>query len=218
LDRTSHPLITQDATALVNSLRVLQAAHDELNIDGLSASDIAHVLTDKFRCRTTRQAVGLALNGAGRFVNRHKEGAAVIFRIMSAGEKYLSDVDSGTASEPAKASRKKSNSAERTKASKRTASSSDGTSAKQTKKKTATARGAKKGHSRPGPKAALQALIDDGYFVKPRGMSTIIEHLKNSTGHTYKPTDISPALVRLLRENALTRTQNSDNQYEYKNA
>lgn len=222
LDRTSHPKINQDATALANSLRVLQAAHVELGIDGLSASDIAHVLTDKFRCRITRQAVSQALNAASKLVNRHKEGNSVIFKIMSGGEKHLSDLDSGTASEPAKSTKKKSKSAKKTKATNKTASSassSDGTSTKKTKKtRRANAKGAKKSSSRPGPKAALQKLIDGGYFAKPRGISDIIEHLRHSTGHTYKPTDMSPTLVRLLRENALTRTQNSDNQYEYKNA
>lgn len=222
LDRTSHPNITQNATALANSLRVLQAAHDELDIDGLSASDIAQVLTNEFRCRITRQAVSHALNGAGRFVNRHKEGNSVIFKIMSGGEEHLSALDSGTVSEPAKSTKKKSKSPKKTKATKKTASStssSDGKTTKETTtKKKAKAKGAKKSSSRPGPKAALQNLIGNGYFAEPRLISEIIEHLRHSTGHTYKPTDMSSTLLRLLRENALTRTQNSDNQYEYKNA
>jgi hypothetical protein len=222
LDRTSYPNITQDATALANSLRVLQAANDELGIDGLSASDIAHVLTEKFRCRITRQAVSLALNRAGRFVNRHKEGNSVIFKIMSSGENHLSALDSGAASEPAQSTKKKSKSAKKTKATEKTASaasSSGGTSTKKTTtKKRAKAKGGRKSNARPGPKAALQKLIDDGYFAKPCGISDIIEHLRHSAGHAYKQTDVSPALVRLLREGALTRTQNSDNQYEYKNA
>lgn len=221
LDRTSHPKITQGATALANSLRVLQAAHKELGIDGLSASDIDYVLTDKFRCSITRQAISIALNRAGRYVNRHKEGNSVIFRIMAGGEQYLVDLESGVAPEPSKPKKKKVNSAKKTSATNKgtsSTSSSGGLSKKTKAKKKSKPSDAKRSNSRPGPKAVLQRLIDNGYFSTPRGIGDVIEHLKHSTGHVYKPTDMSPTLVRLLRENALTRTQNSDNQYEYKNA
>ena len=209
LDRTSHPKINQDATALANSLRVLQAARDDLGIDGLSGSDIAHVLTDKFRCQITRQAVSIALNRAGRYVNRHKDGNSVIFRIMSGGETYLSNHDSGAKSEPAKPTKK------------RTKSTKKPSSKKNTKKATATTtKSAKKSSSKksPGAWAAVTQLYEEGFFSSAQTITSIIDHLKHSLGRTYKSTEMPAVLLRLLRNGKLQRTKNSDNQYEYKNA
>jgi|GEM_PF-1934735 len=222
LDRTSHPKINQNATALANSLRVLQAAHDDLGIDGLSAPEIAHVLTDKFRCRITRRAVSLALNGAGRFVNRHKEGVSVIFKIMSGGEHYLSELDSGTAPGPAKSTKKKSKSAKKAMATKVDAGSTSPFGGTSKNKTNAKPKGAKKSSKKksksPGQKALLLELIKDGFFNKPKTLPQIIDELKHKYGRTLKPNEMSTPLLRLLRDKVLTRTKNSDNQYEYKNA
>ena len=61
LNRTDYPEIDHDSTALVNSLRLLLAAKNDLDIDGLTGAQIAKVLTEKFRFRITPQAIGQAL-------------------------------------------------------------------------------------------------------------------------------------------------------------
>lgn len=203
LDRTAHPEITPEGKALNNALYVLLAARNDLGIDGLSASAIAHLLLEKFRCKTSRQSISQSLNDAGRYVNRHKEGNAVIFRIMGAGENYLEKLQNGDEEKPKP--RKKRRAATQVKKK------------KVSKKKGSNTKAAKK-PSTQGPKAALLQLCDDGFFSKPRLIGDIIGHLKDTVGRTYKNTDMSPTLLRLLREKILVRKKNSDNQYEYSNA
>lgn len=216
LDRTQYPAITADSTALANSLRVLLAARDDLDIDGLSASDIAHTLVDKFRCKVTRQAISQCLNSAGQLVNRHKEGNAVIFRIMGRGETYLDQLAASDDENGATAHATGTNRTKRAKTAgggkKRT---KVGLKRKVPVKKKATKSKAGKG---PGAKAALTQLYEGGFFKSPQTIGSIIEHLKHSLGRTYKPNHMSPALLRYLRSQKLKRTQNEDNQYEYENA
>ena len=215
LDRTSHPEISQDASSLVNALRVLKAAYDDLDIDGLSAPEVTHVLTNKFRCTVSRRAVSNALNDAGQFVNRHTEGKSVIFRIMSAGEQHLAELESGTAADATIKPKKKSKRARKPRATSNTETDSTAARKKTTKKKASASR---RSGSRPGPKAAVQALIDAGFFSMPRTSGDIIKHLKHTLGHAYSNDEMAPTVLRLLREGALTRDKNSDNQYEYTNA
>jgi len=68
---------------------------------------------------------------------------------------------------------------------------------------------------RPGPKVMLDGLIDSGFFAKAKTGAEVIEYEKKHRGHTYKPTDLSPALVRLLRDGRLEREKNKDGIYEY---
>ena len=176
LDRTLCPEITHDGTALTNSLRILRAARDELGIDGVSGSDITHLLNDKFRCKVTRQAVSMALNDASQFVNRHKVGNAVIFRIMSRGEQHLDDLDAGVETDSNPTKKRKSTKTVRT-AKKKDAtakSSSQGAS----KKKTASKRSL-------GAFAAVSALLVEGFFAQPRTIASTIEHLKHNLGRTF---------------------------------
>lgn len=208
LNRTAHSEITHDGTALSNALRVLLAARDELGIDGLTASEIAHVLMDKFRCRISRQAVSQALNDASQYVNRHKEGNAVIFRIMSRGEEHLGNLSS----EEEAATKSAKGGKRRKKNSQSKAMRQDS----KANKKTASKNGARK--KSPGAMAALTQLYDADFFSSTRSSGTIIQHLKQNLGRTYKPNEMSPPLLRYLRSGKLSRTKNADNQYEYQNA
>lgn len=210
LDRTAHPEITHDGTALTNSLRVLKAARDELSIDGLSATDIAHVLADNFRCKIDRTNVTRGLNAAGQLVSRRKEGRAVIFRIMSRGEKHLDDLDAGVETE-SKPTKKRKTNAKKTKATKKKAAETKSSNKGATKKTAASKKS-------PGASAAVTALYEADFFSQPRGIGAIIEHLKHNSGRTYKSNEMSPALLRHLRSGNLTRSKNADNQYEYENA
>ncbi len=51
IDRTAHPEILEAKSVLDRSLQLLRVANNECQIDGLKASHIAKVLTDKFRIR-----------------------------------------------------------------------------------------------------------------------------------------------------------------------
>lgn len=61
-------------------------------------------------------------------------------------------------------------------------------------------------------------LIDDSFFKEPKLVSHIIKHAQNSLGYSYKATDLSPALVRLIRDKKLQRAKNDEDQYEYTSA
>ena len=44
----------------------------------------------------------------------------------------------------------------------------------------------------------------------------IQSEIENSQGYRYKSTDLSPVLVRLLRDKIIVREKNAEGQYEYK--
>lgn len=198
LDRTAHTEITDDTKALDNALLVLRAVHEDLGIDGLSAPEIAEILVDKFRCRVTRRSVARALNGAGQYVNRHKEGQRVIFRLMAAGERYLEELAAGSPGSDTEAAAPGSKSKRK-----------KGRAARSAKKKTG---------SSVGPTAAMTVILDDGFFSSPRTIRDMIEKLKHDRGRTFKANQLSPVLVRWLRAGKLNRTKNADGQYEYTEA
>lgn len=89
IDRTAHPEIATAASVLDRSLRVLSIASEQFDIDGLKPSQIAKVLTEKFRIKTSRQAVQQALDSAGDKVDRVPRQGGAIFRLMGGGEAYL---------------------------------------------------------------------------------------------------------------------------------
>lgn len=95
LDRTVHPEIANSSKVLDRSLYILRIASDQFNIDGLKPSQIAKVLTDKFRVKTSRQAVQQALDVAGDKVDRIPRPGGAIFRIMGGGESYLDSMKKG---------------------------------------------------------------------------------------------------------------------------
>lgn len=209
LDRTAHPEISHNGKVLDNSLRLMRAAKDDLGVDGLSASAIAKILVDKFRCRLSRRGVSQALNNAGRYVNRHKEGNAVIFRLMGPGEDYLTCLVDGdsSASDTPSASRK------RAKRNRRRGQSSTA-APKQSEKKTKKTKKTKTS-GRVGPGTAMGKLIEADFFASPQTIGAIIAKLQHDQGRTFKPNELSPQLLRWLRADKLSRTKNIDGQYEY---
>ena len=70
--------------------------------------------------------------------------------------------------------------------------------------------------SRPGGKATLATLIDEGFFKQPRTIGSIVKHCQQHRASTFKQSDFSGALGRYVREKTLTRAHNADNQYEYR--
>lgn len=79
-------------------------------------------------------------------------------------------------------------------------------------KRSATGRKIRSG-SRPGPKAMLDELIGSGFFATGKTGADIISHQRKHRGHTYKAEELSPALVRLLRDGTLERDKNKDGIY-----
>lgn len=202
VDTTQHPGIKAATKVLDRALMVLQIARTEFHIDGLSNTDIAKVLTEKFRIRTSKNAVGMALSGATDLVNRNKQGIKYIYQIMGPGEDHLAHIGDPSISDRPIPSKKKT-----TKSAKSKSSRKDATATTKSKKTS--------GARRVGPKKVLESLISEGYFSKPRQIAEIIEHIQYKKAVKFKATDMSPALVRLLREEKLERTKNESGSYQY---
>ena len=89
INRTAHPGIASATKVLDRALAVLELAKRDFDIDGLTAPEIAKVLTEKFRLRTSRQAVTQALAPEHSMVDTQTRGRMTVYRIMQEGENYL---------------------------------------------------------------------------------------------------------------------------------
>lgn len=69
---------------------------------------------------------------------------------------------------------------------------------------TARAKKAKKDSTKPGPKAWLQELADEGFFKIPKTNAAIRAAL-DERGHMLKPTDLTFPLSSLVKEKVLRR-------------
>lgn len=67
-----------------------------------------------------------------------------------------------------------------------------------------------------GPTARVIALADEGFFKSRRTLSDVLEELKRG-GHLYKITDLSPIVVRLVRDKRLRRAKGESGVWEYAN-
>jgi hypothetical protein len=87
ISKDDAPEVDRESTALGRSIALLVVADREAGVDGMTAPEIAQVLTEKFRHRTSRQSVQSALDAAGNMVDRHKPGSgAALYRVMKPGE------------------------------------------------------------------------------------------------------------------------------------
>lgn len=220
LDRSKAEDVDEEEGGLDKSLALLRVAHRELGIDGLTASQLAKVLTDKFRWRVTRQAVGQALDRAGRLVDRvPSPSGAVRYRLMSAGEQYLDSPRDSRALPTRSPStrRSKAKKAARGPSLRTGDDSSDatGTSKLSTSRSATGAGRSTRKRGRTGPKEAIERQIDSGWFSMPRTLTEVREVLESKQGLRYRPTDLSPAMTRFLREGRLDRSKNESGQYEY---
>lgn len=206
-----------DATgAQAKALAVLMVARREFDIDGLTATQISSIISGKFRSRVTRQGIATALDRAGKRVDHVKVGkGAARYRIMQAGEQWLADGakdDDGSSAAPRKARsiRRAKPKADETGATNAVHQSK----AKPSRNERSKAQAAKRTTIR-SPKASVQALITNGWFTTPRQLGDIREELESSAALRFKPTELSPAMIRLLRDGLLRRSKNSSGQYEY---
>jgi hypothetical protein len=206
LDRTAHPEISSAPRVLERALWLLRIARDEHSIDGIGATHIAKLLTEKFRLRTSPQAVQQALDAARQYVDRHTpRSGRTVYRIMTGGELHLDTPLSPK--EPAAA-------ATRAIRTPKSPKKKDKATKNEQMSTTGTAKRAKASSSK-GAWAIVSKLIDEGFFNTPRTIRAIIDHAKGSLGYQLKANELSPPLLRALRSKKLQRAQNNENQYEY---
>ena len=202
LSSTDHPGITAKVSVLNRALGLLRAAREKCDIDGLSSTDLATVLTDKFRAKTSYQAVNEAFKNHADLVDRVKRDGGYVYRIMGPGEEYLdAPPDEEAAATPPRRGKSRAKKAKK--------------KPKKVKKGRASNKAGSRTGSRPGPKGMLESLITEGYFNEPRTIGNMIAHIGKKKAHAYKSTNLSPALGRLIREGKLDREQDNDGQFEY---
>jgi hypothetical protein len=93
MDSSAFAEVQSGAQVLDRALWILRIGREHLGLDtGISADDVSRVLTDKFRIKTSRDAVRKAFDRAPTLVDRVQvEGAAARYRIMAAGDRYLAE-------------------------------------------------------------------------------------------------------------------------------
>lgn len=223
IDSTQHPGVASATKVLDQSLMVLQIALRNHSTDGLTAVEIARVLTEKFRLPTTRQAVGMALKNASNLVDRVPEGRGYRYRIMNPGEEYLSHLEENRTSDQPFSSPPAAKKRPSRRSNKSTAAPKKATGSK--RKKSSGKRGAeaKRPAKRPspgklGPKAAILELIKEGFFASPKGGPEVQAHLKKKRGYDLGTDQLRLAMLRLVRDGVMERDENDEGQYEYKQA
>jgi hypothetical protein len=218
INRTAYPEIASATKVLDRALAVLRLAKRDFDIDGLTAPEIAKVLTDKFRQRTSRQAVTQALGAAHTMVDTRTRGRTTAYRIMQEGEDYLDrggDQDqAGETGKVAPTRRRRLGRGRRVKAAAKASTDTEATTrpARRRGQKRTTTRTTR----RRGPKTMLSELIDEGFFSQARTINDAQEQLRHKKGVQFSLQELSPAFVRLLRDRRLDRDRNASGQYEYR--
>lgn len=103
IDRTKYPLMFNLKTVLDRALYLLKIAKDDFEVDGLLSSQIATLLSDKFRLKTTQYSVSMALMNATKLVDRKpvviRGAKAYIYLLMHEGEESLKKLMQGASKE-----------------------------------------------------------------------------------------------------------------------
>ena len=96
IDRTAYPDVGATARVGDRALKVLQLAHQDYNVDELTAGEIATILSRKFRLPTKANSVLKSLDRETVTVDvRSGAGASRVFHIMAPGEAYLAKLRAG---------------------------------------------------------------------------------------------------------------------------
>jgi hypothetical protein len=157
----------------------------------------------------------MALGRATSFVNRIPHGKGYLYKIMGPGEAYLAgakEPETKTASVQTRGKRR----IRRNKGSEREEKTSQSKSESSLKRDSAKNKGTSASLSKTGPKAAVKALIDSGFFSSPRTGPDIRDFLTKKRGLTFGIDQIRLVLLRLVRDEELERDENDDGNYEYK--
>jgi len=210
LPRDKAEEVDDEDGALGKALAMLVVAEREAGISGLSAPQIAAVLTGKFKWKVSRQAITQALDRAGKMVDSYSDGpGARLYRIMSAGETYLATSVTDRNAPVSSGTRRK----RQAPASPENAAPGMGEVVTRAAPKRNAAK--QSGTRRTGPKEAIEQLIATGFFASPQVLGSIRDEIRDRRGLVFKSTDLSPCMTRLLRDGKLTRRRNGDAQYEY---
>lgn len=210
LNRTKHTEVVSTSRVLDRSLFLIRAARDDHQIDGLRASQIAKVLTEKFRLKTTRQAVAQALDGAGDKVDRMSVSGAVSYRLMHPGDEYLNAGEFASSKDSKKSSKKGV-----TKNTSRKEYIPNKTIGGKISEKPHVKKKVSPKTGRPGPGAILTELTNLGFFAKHRSIVDIQNHCKKILAHNYALNELSTPLRRAVHSGLLKRDHNAEGQYEY---
>lgn len=89
LDLKKYPDVYSYQTVLGRALWALEVVEKEFRLNRLTSAQIARVLTEKFRIKTSPQAVNYALREAGNMVDRLMEKGVNYWRIMDAGKRHV---------------------------------------------------------------------------------------------------------------------------------
>lgn len=221
IDRTTYPDVGATARVGDRALKILQLAHQDHGVDGLTAGEIATILSRNFRLPTKANSVVKALDRETNTVDvRSGAGASRVFHIMAPGESYLERLRAGETvgrgrRSSARGTTKKAGGLSKVKPAKGAArQKATGKENVATEKKST----GKKAGRRPGPKAAIMQLLHAGFFRSARTIAEIQEELQHRRGHAYSVQELAPALVRSIRDESLSRERNSEGQYEYSQA
>lgn len=203
LDRTKYPKVYDASDVLSRSLWILFIAQNEFELDGLGPTDISKILTEKFRIKSSRQAVTYALDAAGNKVDRVSlSGKKPYYRIMQPGEDFIHSNEPNTPT--TKKPKSKSSNSRKTKPKDSKKNADNGLKQKN------------KNNTKVGSKKIMTDLIREGFFDNPKKIKEIQEYILHKQGYKFDVTHLSPNLTRLLREGKLDREKSSDGQYEYK--
>jgi hypothetical protein len=205
LDRTEMAALLRGRKVLDRSLLLLQAAghHD---IGALTVSDIADVLTIKFREPTKPSAVRMALDRSPSYTDRRPNAGTFLYSLMASGEAYLDSLTSSALPSATKVSNRRRAGGAKSRPAKGAA----------LRRPSPVRSKGRRPSERPGPKAALELLQAEGFFANARTMTDILSHLKESKTYVYKTSDMTATLQRAVRQGALTRSRNAEAQFQYK--
>lgn len=201
INSTEHHEVADAKNNLTQSLMILQIAHEELGIDTLSPAEISAALKEKFKLKVSSTTVSARLGEATKLVDRSSSGSGHRYRLMLPGEKYIRGEFDG----PVGAGMKKPSAKKATKDSEEK-SAPKATKASKTNRST---------NGRPAQRKLLETLIDEGFFDDPKTVGDIIQYVKDNLAYTYKATDLSTPLVRMVRNKQLKRSTNGESQFEY---
>jgi hypothetical protein len=215
IDSTQHPGVVAASKVLDRALMVLQIALNDHGVDGLTPAQIAEILTGKFRVSTTKDAVKKALGRATSFVNRIPHGKGYLYKIMGPDEAYLVGGTQPVTKNPSvKIQRKRR--IRRNKGSEREEKTSESQIENSLERDSAKNKRTSGRLSKTGPKAAVKALIDSGYFSSPHTGPDIHDFLNKKRGLNFGIDQIRLVLLRLVRDGELERDENDAGNYEYK--
>ena len=211
INRTAYPDMGATARVADRALKVLHLAHQDHGVDGLTAADIAEILSQKFRLPVKANSVTKALERETNTVDlRSGPGGSRMFHIMVPGEDYLKSLREGgtlpEGSRPAKSGPRRRQA--------RSPEAREEVTPKSPKERGKPS-APRKAKGRPGPKASVTQLIEGGFFRSARTIAQIQEELRHRRGHSYSVQELAPALVRSVRDGSLARGRNQTGQYEY---